>query len=221
VLFRFSKFLLLLEEHAEADYGAVDEQATDDAHDHGAHVNHLRVSEDGGKGDTHDHEEARDEAPQVEDRISRALDEVVRVGHAGADPVRYRGDHVGRDDEQRVVDLPERAREDDEQEADCQHKGQGDDGLEAGGWHAGLSCVSFEDARELWLLLLLSFVVWSRAGSGGSVGECGIRCARTLRLSMLREDDDFGLSAVTVNAATLCDGDGNRCAGGVWTIAQE
>lgn len=139
------EFLVLLEEHAEADYGSVDEQATSDAHDHGAEVNELRVRKDGRESyilgrynwsatnstdkrsssgwriamkrlaqamvltNSHYHKEACDEAAEVEDGISRALDKVVWVGDAATDPVRHGRNHVGRDDEQRVVDLPQGA----------------------------------------------------------------------------------------------------------------
>lgn len=44
------ELLLLLEEHAEADDGPVDQQAADDAHGHGRGVDEVRVRQDGGEG---------------------------------------------------------------------------------------------------------------------------------------------------------------------------
>lgn len=41
---------LFLEEHAETDDSPVDQQASDDGHDHGGYVDEMRVCEDGGKG---------------------------------------------------------------------------------------------------------------------------------------------------------------------------
>lgn len=44
------KLLLLLEKHAKADYGSVDEQAAEDGHDHGFDADNVGVGEDDGKG---------------------------------------------------------------------------------------------------------------------------------------------------------------------------
>lgn len=93
---------------------------------------------------SHHHKESSQEPPQVEHRGARTLDKVIRVGAATADPVGDGRDHIGRDDEERVVDLPEGAGENDEEEADGEDEGEGDDGLEPGGRHGGrLVGVSF------------------------------------------------------------------------------
>lgn len=98
-----------------------------------------RVRE-GGWGElthAHDDKEAGKEAADIEDGGAGALDKVVRVGAAAADPVGHGRDDVGGDDEQRKVRVEEGARQDDEQEAEREHKRQGNDGLEAGGRHGG------------------------------------------------------------------------------------
>lgn len=43
------EFFLFPEKHAETDDGAVDEQTTQDRHDHCRHLDGTTVSEDGGK----------------------------------------------------------------------------------------------------------------------------------------------------------------------------
>lgn len=155
------EILFLLEEHAEADDGAVDEETAYYRHDHGLNLDEVCVGEDNGEryGKTtisqsikalarvdsggrkhtnaHNHKEASEEAPEVEDGGAGALDEIVGIGTAAADPVGDGGDDIGGDDEERVVDLPEGAGQDDEEEADGEDEGEGDDGLEAGGRHRG------------------------------------------------------------------------------------
>ena len=91
--------------------------------------------------------------PQVQDGGAGALDKVVGVGAAAADPVGDGRDDVRGDDEQRKVRVEEGAGEDDEQEAEGQDKGQGNDGLEPGGRHGG------------------RFLCWLFAASVGLVGN--------------------------------------------------
>lgn len=44
------EFLLLMEEHAEADDGSVDQQSTDYGHDHGFNLDETGVRENNGEG---------------------------------------------------------------------------------------------------------------------------------------------------------------------------
>lgn len=55
---------------------------------------------------SHDHQESCAEASKIHHASARALNKVIGVGAPAADPVGQRRDHVGRDDQQRVVDLP-------------------------------------------------------------------------------------------------------------------
>lgn len=87
--------------------------------------------------DSHDDKESREEAPEVQHGGAGALDEVVGVGAAAADPVGHGGEDVGGDDEEGQVLLEEGAGEDDEEEADGEDEGEGYDGLDAGGRHVG------------------------------------------------------------------------------------
>lgn len=91
--------------------------------------------------DSHNHEETGEKAPQIQHGGAGALNEVIGIGATAADPVGYRGDDVGRNNEQRVVDLPQRAGEDHEEEAYGEDEGEGDDGFKAGGGHDGLRVV--------------------------------------------------------------------------------
>lgn len=137
VVARRLEILLFVEEHAEADDGAVDEKTTNDGHNHGLDCNETGVGEDDRQGHAHDNKEAGKEAPQVKNSSAGALDKVIRVGAVAADPVGNGGDHIGGDDEQGVVDLPQGARENDEEKPDGEDEGEGDDGLEARGRHGG------------------------------------------------------------------------------------
>lgn len=105
--------------------------------------------------DAHDHQEARDEAAEVQ-HGGRALAEVVRVRAPAAYPVGQGREHVRRHDQQRVVGLPQRARQDDQEEAHGQHKRQGDDGFEAGGRHGG-RCGAVADGLALSFSLFFFF----------------------------------------------------------------
>lgn len=131
------ELLLLGEKHAEADDGSVNQQATNYGHDHRLDLDETGMREDDREGHSHDDKEAGKEATKVEDGSARALNEVIGVGAVAADPVGYRGEHIGGDDEERVIDLPQGAGEDDEEEAHGEDKGEGDDGLEPGGRHGG------------------------------------------------------------------------------------
>lgn len=93
------------------------------------------MSEDDGQGNSHHHHEAGAEAAEVQHGGAGTLAKVIRVGASRADPVGDRGQHVGSDDEKRVVDLPEGAGENDEEESDGEDEGKGDDGLEPGSRH--------------------------------------------------------------------------------------
>lgn len=93
---------------------------------------------------SHDNKETGTEAAKVEDGAAGALDKVIRVGTAAADPVGHGGQHVGGDDEQGEVRVEEGAGQDDEEEADCQDEGEGNDGLEAGGRHGGREATGFD-----------------------------------------------------------------------------
>lgn len=86
---------------------------------------------------SHNHHETSAEAAEVQYGGAGTLTKVIRVGASRADPVGDRGQHVGSDDEKRVVDLPEGAGEDDEEESDGEDEGKGDDSLEPGGRHLG------------------------------------------------------------------------------------
>ena len=96
-----------------------------------------------GKCKASDDNNGRQEASEIQHCGPGALDEVIGIGAPAAYPVGDGGYHVGRDDEQRVIHLPQRAGEDDEEEADGEDEGEGDDGLEAGGRHGdGLAGVA-------------------------------------------------------------------------------
>lgn len=140
------KLLLLLEESSKADNSPVNQQPSNNGHDHGG------VSDDAGMREqyrqsyfslivsmetpnlnffagcvfvsnrhtnTHDYQESGAESTQIQNRRPRALDEVVWVRAVAAYPVGHRRQHVGGYHEQRVVRLPEGAGQDDEEEADC------------------------------------------------------------------------------------------------------
>jgi hypothetical protein len=127
--------MLLLEEHAKADDGPVDQEAADYGHDHGFDLDEVGVGEHNRQCNSHHHEKAGEETPEVQDSSAGALDEVIGVRATSADPVGYGGEDIGGDNKERVVHLEEGARENDEKEADCEDEGEGDDGLEAGGRH--------------------------------------------------------------------------------------
>lgn len=153
--------MLLLEEHAKADDGPVDQEAADYGHDHGFDLDEVGVGEHNRQccagvsnseaqtsaaaahfiskerqlTNSHHHEKAGEETPEVQDSSAGALDEVIGVRATSADPVGYGGEDIGGDNKERVVHLEEGARENDEKEADCEDEGEGDDGLEAGGRH--------------------------------------------------------------------------------------
>lgn len=112
--------------------------------------------------DSHDDQEAGAEAAEVQDGAPGALDEVIRVGPAAADPVGQRREDVGADDEQGIVHLEERAREDDEQEADGQHERQRDDGLEPRVRHRGRG----RGGSKPFLLSILFVCLRSETGDG-------------------------------------------------------
>lgn len=63
------------------------------------------MREDGGESYPHHNQKAGEEAAEVQDAIAGALDEVVRVGAARSNPVGYGSQHVGGNDQQRIVDL--------------------------------------------------------------------------------------------------------------------
>ena len=101
---------------------------------------------------THDHQESGAESTQIQNRRAGALDEVVWVRAVAAYPVGHGRQHVGGDNEQRVIRLPEGAGQDDEEEADCQHEGEGDYCFEACGghfelvmWEAGVEAMALPE----------------------------------------------------------------------------
>lgn len=132
---------------------------------------------------SHNHQEPGKEAAEVQHAGARALDKVIRVGAAGADPVGQRGEDVGADDEEREVAREEGAREDDEQEADGEDKGQGNDGFEAGGRHRGAFCEEQGTDRQGKAAPVRC--CWSRLTREGKPGPKGKGARRRRR----REED--------------------------------
>lgn len=114
----------------------------------------------------HDDKEAGAEAAEVEDGGAGALDKVVGVGAAAADPVGDGGDDVGGDDEQGEVGMEEGAGQDDEEEAEGEDKGERNDGLEPGGRHGGR--------------LFLGLLVWCL------VGVLGMQSVRVWKRLLIR-----------------------------------
>lgn len=55
---------------------------------------------------SHYDQESCAEASKIHYASARALNKVIGVGAPAADPVGQRRDHIGRNDQQRVVDLP-------------------------------------------------------------------------------------------------------------------
>ena len=83
----------------------------------------MAMRQQRGQRNAHHHQETRDEAPEVDDGVARALHEVVRVRDPAADPVWQWRDHVCCDHEEREVVVEERRGEDHEEEADGEDLG--------------------------------------------------------------------------------------------------
>jgi len=83
------KVLLLLEELGEADDGAVDQQPTDDRHDHGWNLDKSAVCEEYREGNAHNNQEPCGEPSKVNPCARVALDEVVRVRASPGYPIRH------------------------------------------------------------------------------------------------------------------------------------
>ena len=126
---------ILLEEHCEADYRPVYQQAANNTHRSGRGRNKSAVSKEDrqrcrsisfGFGslflcnltNAHHYEEAGEEASKVDNTSSTALHEVVAVRSPAAEPVRHWRNNVGGYDEERQVVLPDGRGQDDEKEAD-------------------------------------------------------------------------------------------------------
>lgn len=114
-----SELLLLLKKHRKADNSSINQQPTNDGHDHSRHGNDARVREDNREGcasshyqlplfraqgrlrqkkkhtQPHNHQKPRAEAAQIQHRRARALDKVIRVRAVAADPVGHGCQHVG------------------------------------------------------------------------------------------------------------------------------
>jgi len=138
------ELLLLPEEHGEADDGAVDEQAADDAHDHCLDANLLSVCQHYGKSceigvsthvldpksalceakskhtHSHDHEKSSQESAQFHNAAASRVHEVIVRLRFAAYPVRHRRKHVGCDHEQGEEVVVEGGGENNEDEADSE-----------------------------------------------------------------------------------------------------
>lgn len=68
----------------------------------------------------HDDKEASQESAKVHYSTSSTLHKVIMIRCSSAEPVWYRSDDIGRDNEKGKVVLPQGGREDDEEEADCE-----------------------------------------------------------------------------------------------------
>ena len=138
------EFLLLSEEHSEADDGAVNEQTADDAHDHCLNADLLSVCQDYGKSckpsvstrcprfrcassgamskhtHSHDHEESSQEPPQFHNAAASRVHKVIVRLRFAAYPVGHGRKHIGCDHEQGEEVVVEGGREDDEDEANSE-----------------------------------------------------------------------------------------------------
>lgn len=71
----------------------------------------------------HDNQEAGTKASKIYHRVSRALHEIIWVGASATYPVRYRREHIGRDDQQREEVVEQRGGQDDKEESNGENLG--------------------------------------------------------------------------------------------------
>lgn len=127
------KLLLLSEEHSETYNGAVDQQTANYAHDHCFDTDQVRVGKDDWEScdetvsdlafeiftsyktiltNAHNDQESSQESPQFHYARAATVHEIIVLLGFAAQPVGYRGENVGCDDEKGEVVLEEGGAED-------------------------------------------------------------------------------------------------------------